>query len=154
MFLEISQNSQEITCTRVSFLIKLQAPPSKHFLFSKTSSRRFEDVFSVTLFVFQDVLKMSSRRLQDVFAIRFPKTSSRRLQDVFQDVFKTYVQDVLQLCLQDVLEDKKVLHWRRLQDVFKTSSVLLHQDECLLGCNFIKIETQAQVFSCEFLRNF
>ena len=27
VFLEISQNSQENTCTRVSFLIKLQAPP-------------------------------------------------------------------------------------------------------------------------------
>ena len=48
--------------------------PSKHFLFSKTSSRRLEDVFSVTLFVFQDLLKTSLRRFQDVF-----KTSSRRL---------------------------------------------------------------------------
>ena len=27
VFLEISQNSQENTCARVSFLIKLQAPP-------------------------------------------------------------------------------------------------------------------------------
>ena len=69
------------------------------------------------------------RRLQDVLAIRLPKTSSRCLQDVFkafsrhlqdvfqdvfktssktssrhlQDVFKTSLQDVLQLCLQDVL---------------------------------------------------
>ena len=38
-------------------------PPSKHFLFSKTSSRRLEDVVSVTLFVFQDLLKTSSRRI-------------------------------------------------------------------------------------------
>ena len=37
--------------------------PSKHFLFSKTSSRRLEDVFRVTLFLFQDVLKTSSARL-------------------------------------------------------------------------------------------
>ena len=28
-FLEISQNSQENTCARLSFLIKLQAPPEK-----------------------------------------------------------------------------------------------------------------------------
>ena len=60
--------------------------PSKHFLFS----RRLEDVFSVTLFVFQDVLK-----------------------------------------------DKKMSHWRRLEEVFKTSSVRLHQDEYLLG--FLKL---------------
>ena len=46
----------------------------------------------------EDVLK----RLQDVFAIRLPKTSSRRLREVFEDVFK--------LCLQDVLEDKTMLH--------------------------------------------
>ena len=76
--------------------------PSKHFLFSQTSSRRLEGVFSVTLFVFQDLLKTSWRRLQDVFAIRLPKTSSRRLQDVLQDVFKTFS--------------------RRLQDFFSTSS--------------------------------
>ena len=42
--------------------------------------------------------------------------------------------------LQDVLKDKKMLYWRRLQDVFKTSSVRLHYDECLLG-NCIKPDT-------------
>ena len=109
---------------------------SKHFLFSKTSSRHLEDVFSVTFFVFQDLFKTSSRRLQDVFAIRLPKTFSRHLQDVFktfsrplQDVF----QDVLQLCLQDVFKtssrrrgrQKNVTlktSWRRLEDVFSMSS--------------------------------
>ena len=74
--------------------------------------------------VFQDVFKTSwkslqrntfrlPRHLEDVF-----KTSSRRLQDVFKTC--------LQLCLQDVLEDKKNV-------TMKTSSVRLHQDECLLG---------------------
>ena len=97
--------------------------PSKHFLFSKTSWRRLEDVFSVALFVFhlqyvflkclQDVFRTSSRRLQDVFARHLAIMSSRRLQDT--------------------LEDKKMLHWRRLEDAFKTSLVRLHQDECLLG---------------------
>ena len=54
--------------------MNIEQLPSKHFLFSKTSSRRLEDVFSVTLFVFQT----SGRRLQNVFAIHLPKTSSRR----------------------------------------------------------------------------
>ena len=77
-------------------------------------------------FVFQDVFQ---KRLQDAFF----KTSSRRFQE-----------DVVQLCLEDVLKDRKMLHWRRLQgrnilhgrrlqDVFKTSSVIFYQDECLLG---------------------
>ena len=68
-----------------------------------------------TFLVFQDVFKTSTRclqrntfrlprRLQDVFAIRLPKTSSRR-------VCKT-----------------------SCNYVFKTSSVRLDQDECLLGC--------------------
>ena len=82
----------------------------------------FQDVFSVKLFVFQDVLKTSWRCPQDIFAIRLPKTSSRRLARRLQHVFKTCLQDVLQLCLQDVLEDKKMLHWRRLEEVFSTSS--------------------------------
>ena len=69
--------------------------PSKHFLFSKTSSRRLEDVFRVALF-------RLPRRLQNVFANRLAIMSWRRLQDV--------------------LEDKKMLHWRHLQDIFCTSS--------------------------------
>ena len=70
-------------------------PLSKYFLFTKMSSRRLEEVFNVTLFVFQDVLKTylqdgfqdvfktSLRRLQDVFARRLAIMSSRRLQYVF-----------------------------------------------------------------------
>ena len=69
--------------------------PSKHFLFSKTSSRCLEDVFRVALF-------RLPRRLQNVFAKRLAIMSWRRLQDV--------------------LEDKKMLHWRHLQDIFCTSS--------------------------------
>ena len=109
----------------------------------------FQDVFSVTLFVFQDVLKTSSRRLQDVFAIRLPKMSSRRLQDVLQDVFKTFsrclprrlqdvfqtcLQDVLQLCLQEVFKTSSRRLERQKNVTLKASSVRLHQDECLLGC--------------------
>ena len=99
-------------------LYTMDKPPSKHFLFSKTSSRRLEDVFSVTLFVFQDVFKtnlqyVSLKRLQDVF-----KTFSRRLPRRLQDVFKTCLQDVLQLYLQNVLKDKKCY----TEDVFSMSS--------------------------------
>ena len=59
------------------------------------SSRRLQNVFSVTIFCFQDVLKTSSRRLQDVLQEIF-KTSSRRLGR------------------------RKMLRWRRVEDVFKT----------------------------------
>ena len=112
--------------------------PSRHFLFSKTSSRRLQrntfrlprrlqDVFKTYLqYVFlkrlQDVFKTFSRRLQDVFQDVF-KTFSRRLQDVFQDVFKTASRRLA------------IMSSRPFQYVFKTPSVRLHQDECLLGQN-------------------
>ena len=48
-------------------------PPSKHFLFTKMSSRRLEDIFARRL----------PRRFQDVFARRLAIMSSRRLQYVF-----------------------------------------------------------------------
>ena len=70
----------------------------------------FEDVLfsktSQTFLVFEDVFKTSSRRLQ---------------RNTFRLPWR--LPDVLQLCLQDVLKDKKMLHWRRLQDVFCTSSL-------------------------------
>ena len=115
-----------------------------HLVTKKISQQTFlvfQDVFSVKIFVFQDLLKASSRRLQDVFAIRLSKTSSKRLQDVFktfsrrlQDVFKMCLQDVLQLCLQDVfktssrrLERQKNVtlktSWGHLEDVFSTFSL-------------------------------
>ena len=46
--------------------------PSKHFLFSKTSSRRLQDVFSVTLFVFT-LRYVFLKRLQDVFSTCSPR---------------------------------------------------------------------------------
>ena len=76
--------------------------PSKHFLFSKTSSRRLEDVFSVTLFVFQDVFKTSSRRVCKTSCNYVFKASSRRLGRQKNVTLKTSS--------------------RRLQDVFSTSS--------------------------------
>ena len=120
---------------------------------SKISSRRLQrNNFSSS--------KTSSRPLQDVFAIRLPKTSSKRLQDVIkislQDVLKTSLkricktpssrrlqENVLQLCLEDIFKTSyKTKSFtlktssRCFQDVFKTSSVRLHQDEYLLGWFF------------------
>ena len=105
---------------------------SKQFLFSKTSSRSLQDVFSVTLFVFQDLFQtylqyVFRKRLQGVF-----KTSSRRAcKTSCNYIFKTSSRR---------LGRQKMLHWRRLEDVFKMSSVRLHQDECLLG--------ECKSFSC------
>ena len=79
--------------------------PSKHIFVSVTSSRRFqdmpstlrqdmssrrlEDVFSITIFCLarylQDVFKMSSRRLEDETLLRW-----RRVEDVF----KTCLEDI------------------------------------------------------------
>ena len=98
------------------------------------------------------------RRLQDVF-----KTFARRLQDVFKTssrrVCKTYFSRRLAIMswrrlqrrLEDVLESKNMLHWRRLQyeDVFKASSEHVHQDECLLVKNTPVATTESRrVFLC------
>ena len=66
---------------------------------------------------------MSSRHLQDM--------SSRRLQDVFSvTIFRLprRLQNVFARRLQDVLEDVKLLRWRRVADFLKTN-------KCLLGSN-------------------
>ena len=64
----------------------------------KTSWRHVLKTSSACQFlIFQDFLKKSWRLL------------GRRLEDVFA------------IHLEVVLEGKKLLHWRRLQDVFKTS---------------------------------
>ena len=59
------------------------------------------------------------KHLEDVFIVKFL---------IFLDVFKTYLQDVFQRDLQDVLS------WRRR--LANTSSRRLHQDEYLLGMTF------------------
>ena len=74
---------------------------------------------------------VSSRRLQDM--------SSRRLQEVFQ----TCLQEVFSVTifrhrrrLQDVLEDVKLLRWRRVEDVFmpwRPLQDVFKTNKCLLG---------------------
>ena len=116
----------------------------------KTSWRRLEDVFVRCL---ENVLKTSWRCVEDVFARRLEDvlkrywrglegiwlrqkywSSSRRLEDVL----KTYSEDVYTRANIFVFIKTS---WRRLlktktRDVFKTSSRGLHQDQCLLGCEF------------------
>ena len=45
MFLEISQNSKENTCARVSFLITLQASPTSNFIKKETLAQVFSCKF-------------------------------------------------------------------------------------------------------------
>ena len=64
----------------------------------------------------------SSRHLQSNNFLS-SKMSSGHLQDVLQDVIKAssrLLQDVFARRLEDVLEDKKLLRWRQVEDVFKT----------------------------------
>ena len=82
--------------------------------------------------VFQEVLKV----FQDFFSVTIS-----HLTTLLQEVFKKRIQNVCKTssrirfaitswrCLEDVLEDKKCY----VEDVLKTSSAHLHQDECLLG---------------------
>ena len=92
----------------LTILFCLHLLPSKQFLVFKTSWRRLQDVFSVTIFrLWGRLLKTSCKYVL--------KASWRRLEDVF----KTYLQDVFKMSsrrLEDVLEDEKWLHWRRLGD--------------------------------------
>ena len=86
----------------LTILFCLHLLPSKQFLVFKTSWRRLQDVFSVTIFrLWRRLLKTSCKYIL--------KTSWKRLQDVLWDVLKASWRR-----LQDVFA-------RRLQDVFKTS---------------------------------
>ena len=114
-----------LTCYMYHFVQK--ELPWKHFLFSKTFSRLLEDVFSATLFVFQDLLKTYSRRIQDVFAIRLPKTSSRRLPKTssrrLQDVFARRLAIMSSRRLGRQKNVTLKTSWRRLQYVFTKTNV-------------------------------
>ena len=65
---------------------------------------------------------MPSRRLQDMSSRRLQDMSSRHLQDMssilLQDVFSVTIFRIPRR-LQEVLEDKILLRWRCVEDVFK-----------------------------------
>ena len=100
--------------------------PSKYFVclhsVFKTSSRY--------------VFKTSSRHVFKTSSRHVFKTSSRRLQrNNFSSSKTSCKRSSKRLCktssrrIQDVLEDVKLLRWRRVEDVFKTN-------KCLLGSIF------------------
>ena len=89
---KLDENWNKLTWTCLKVITptyKFYKHPSKHLLVLKTSWRRLEHVFSVTIF-------WLPRRLEDVL-------QRRRLEDISQDV----------------LEDERFLCWRRLQDILK-----------------------------------
>ena len=95
----------------------------------KTSWRCLQVVFARRL---QDVFKTSSRCVSKT-------SSSRRLQEVFKKTSCNYVLKSSWRRLQNVLEDKNMLPWRHLQDIFEASSVRLRQGECFLGYDKVKL---------------
>ena len=107
-------------------------PAKISFLFSKTSSRCLEDVFSVTNFRLMFAIRlpiMSSRRLEDVFKLSLQdvfKTSSRRFKTSSRCVCKTssrsLQENVLQLCLEVVLKTPSKCLGRQKYVTLKTSS--------------------------------
>ena len=80
---------------------------------AKTSSRHLRDLVKTFWRLLQDVFKTSSRRLV--------KTFSRRLQNVFcKNIFKTFAKTSsrhLQKRLQDIFKTSSI----HLQDIYKTS---------------------------------
>ena len=121
----------------LTILLKTQ----QTFVLVKTYWRRLEDVFSVTFFCLP-------RRLQDIIARSLLEdilvTSWRRRLENFlkmscegvlkmwrpEDVLKKFLEDILQLRLEDVFTRRKIItlktSWRRFENV-------LESKECLLG---------------------
>ena len=99
--------------------------PSKYLLVFRTSWRRLQHVFSVTILCLP-------RRLGDVLKT-FSRPLARSLQDVLEDeklfcwrslhdVLKTCLEDMLKTCLEDVLKTcREDVLKTYLEDVFKTS---------------------------------
>ena len=108
-------------------------------------SRRLEDVFKKYLqYVFQkrfqSVFKMSSRCLQDVFRRPLKDAFARPLlQDVFKTSSRRLQEDVLQLCLEDVLKTSWKTKKCYTEDFFKTflrrlQYVIIKTNVCWVRC--------------------
>ena len=105
--------------------------PDKHFVclqdVLKTSSRHFFKTSS------RHVFKTSSRHVFKTFSRHVLKTSSR---PVFKSPWRRLQRNNFSSSrrLQDVLENKKWLRWRRIEDVFKTClEAVLNINKYLLG---------------------
>ena len=102
-----------------------------------------------TFLVFQDVFKTSwrclqrntfrlPRRLQDVLSKRLV----RRLASRLQDVFKTSSRRICKTSCNYAFKTSSRRLGRQKSFTLKTSSVRLHQDECLLGYNLVPNDYQ------------
>ena len=115
-------------------MIKPDDTSSKHL--EGILARRLEDVLKTFWRRLEDVLKMSWRRLEDVlktFLQDILKRSSKRLEDVFwRRMTKVNIFVLFKTSWRRLLKTKT-------KDIFKTSSRRLHQDECLLGRNYLTI---------------
>ena len=91
----------------------------------------------------QDVLKTSSRHFFKTSSRHVFKTSSRHVlktssRPVFKSPWRRLQRNNFSSSrrLQDVLENKKWLRWRRIEDVFKTClEAVLNINKYLLGSN-------------------
>ena len=111
----------------------------------KTSSRHIFKAFSRHVFKTSSryVFTTSWRHLQCNNFLS-SKASLRRVQETSSGclVLVRCLQGVFAGRLEDVLEDEKLLRWRRLEDVLKTN-------KCLLGYKvFIVFFTKRNLFRC------
>ena len=116
----------------LTILLKTQ----QTFVLVKTYWRRLEDVFSVTFFclprrlhdiiarsLLEDILVTSWRRRLE----NFLKMSCEgvlkmwRPEDVFRTSWRSFWKTFCNYVLKTSSQDERLLHWRRLEDVLKTS---------------------------------
>ena len=119
MFLDISQNSQENTCARAYFLIKLQAPPGGCFwrIFFEELNRLAEELQNITP---EDTIKFKERireALNGLQCLKVTKCESMQQLKLLENVFNVFYQD---LSSQSQSLDPRVLVFRR------TVSTLTH----------------------------
>ena len=79
------------------------------------------------------------------------KTFWRRLQDIFA---RRLQEHLLQLCLQDALKTSWETKKCYIEDVFKTSSSCLHQDECFLRNDVIEFVLISLLLTLYIFHNF
>ena len=95
----------------------------------KMSWRRFQNVLKTSWKRFEAVL---ARRLQDVWPRRIYWSWPRRRRRLWRRVTKANIFVLIKTSWKHLLKTK-TREETSLQDVFKTFSRRLHQDECLLG---------------------
>ena len=84
------------------------------------SQDKYTDIPSKYFVCLHKIFKWSSRHVFKTSSKYAFKTSSRHVFKTFsRNIFKTSSR-VFARSLQDVLEDLKLLRWRRVEDVFKT----------------------------------